>query len=456
MDETNMGKLQEVRGLADKAIRYVKAELTKEYPYLGAAFHLLVPVYDTEEKQMCTDGIHLFCNPEYIFQCFTKKKKQYQKLKYLYLHIVLHCLLGHVDNKQAEMGNLYDWCADFYVDRVMRNLVGKRRQMSWADYEDYEQLERLAGTHTVLGMMRIGKKRKDVLETLERMSGKLYGDTHEYWTKQHPGTGKNSMEKLWKTICYQSEQFQNLLGSSGKNQKYGRFWGEEEWQAEAEPDNLSDYKELLRRLCSIEEIPQQEEVEYDYSLYRTGILLYGNKPILEAAEYVEKETASHLVIALDTSGSCVEWSGKFLRETMNILQDMNLGRERCGILVLECDARIQQEMFIRDLQDIRQMESSALYGGGGTDFTPVFECIRQKQESGEIERVAGLIYLSDGMGSFPEEPPDYETIFLLPDDGGMSGFQGESEEEGAYLPGWVTRMVLTEKDIEDAEQEVGI
>ena len=38
--------------------------------------------------------------------------------------------------------------------------------------------------------------------------------------------------------------------------------------------------------------------------------------------------------------------------------------------------------------------------------------IREKQKSGEIRDLKGLIYFTDGDGIFPREAPDYETAFV--------------------------------------------
>ena len=51
-------------------------------------------------------------------------------------------------------------------------------------------------------------------------------------------------------------------------------------------------------------------------------------------------------------------------------------------------------------------------GGGGTDFTPVFDYIRNKRLRPEI-----LIFFTDGDGSCPEIRPGYPVLWLLTDDG---------------------------------------
>ncbi|MEG2455801.1 MAG: metallopeptidase, partial [Oscillospiraceae bacterium] len=108
----------------------------------------------------------------------------------------------------------------------------------------------------------------------------------------------------------------------------------------------------------------------------------------------------------------------------------------------QCDAEIQGETTLNTGGDIaRFLEDFSPKGFGGTDFRPVFQRIAQLRERGEMETVRGLLYLSDGFGEFPAEPPDYETAFIFPKEE-----QEYAPERNAFLPPWVTRIQLTEED----------
>jgi predicted metal-dependent peptidase len=75
-------------------------------------------------------------------------------------------------------------------------------------------------------------------------------------------------------------------------------------------------------------------------------------------------------------------------------------------------------------------ESVKVCGAGGTSFVPVFTRIRELREKGSI--IDGLLYLSDGYGTFPEEKADYPVYFVLPD-------KGYGEEN---MPDWIQRVYL--------------
>lgn len=113
--------------------------------------------------------------------------------------------------------------------------------------------------------------------------------------------------------------------------------------------------------------------------------------------------AGPVVCAIDTSGSI----GKkeldlFFGELYGILDDVRPTR----IILMYCDAVVNRVEEIEDSADLLHVRSKGAPGGGGTSFIPVFEKI---QELG-IEPDA-LVYLTDGMGSFPKSAPPYSVLW---------------------------------------------
>ena len=74
---------------------------------------------------------------------------------------------------------------------------------------------------------------------------------------------------------------------------------------------------------------------------------------------------------------------------------------------------------------------------GGTDFRPVFSHVEKLMEQGEFTNLTGLIYFTDGMGTFPEKMPPYPTAFVYVDE----GFNDFS------VPPWAIRLVLRKDEI---------
>ena len=85
-----------------------------------------------------------------------------------------------------------------------------------------------------------------------------------------------------------------------------------------------------------------------------------------------------------------------------------------------------------------------MYGFGGTDFNPVFDYVDELIKDGH--EVDCLIYLSDGMGRFPEKVPEgYKTFFVMPYD----EFDNNNILFGDITPDWVEKIYLKNKVEED-------
>ena len=67
-------------------------------------------------------------------------------------------------------------------------------------------------------------------------------------------------------------------------------------------------------------------------------------------------------------------------------------------------------------------------------FTLVDDLIRQH----EFTNLKGLIYFTDGYGTFPAQKPDYETAFL---------FLEDDEYGNPEVPPWAIKLVLKQDEI---------
>ena len=86
------------------------------------------------------------------------------------------------------------------------------------------------------------------------------------------------------------------------------------------------------------------------------------------------------------------------------------------------------------------MEHFTIQGMGGTDFRPVFAYVAQLQAQGEFTNLRGLVYFTDGMGTYPAKRPAYDTAFL---------FLGERFDD-ANVPPWAMKVVLDEEEFTGA------
>ena len=192
----------------------------------------------------------------------------------------------------------------------------------------------------------------------------------------------------------------------------------------------------LKFAARLEERMQTDMDEFDYVFYTYGLRLDKRMPLIEPLEYKDKYLLHEFVIAIDTSGSCEgELVEKFLTKTYNILRQAESFTSKVNIHIIQCDAVIQEDVTIQSQQDLEEyIAHLTLKGFGGTDFRPVFEYVEHMIERGEIRRLEGLLYFTDGYGVFPAKPPKYKTAFVFLD-----------QEENVKVPAWAMKVYIEEE-----------
>lgn len=105
-----------------------------------------------------------------------------------------------------------------------------------------------------------------------------------------------------------------------------------------------------------------------------------------------------LVVAVDTSGSIGE------KELADFLAEIN-GMARAGaeITLIECDCKIHT------VAPYRRNVMPSFKGGGGTDFDPVMQWLRDNRH----ERFGGCIYLTDGCAPKPSTEPLCPVLWVI-------------------------------------------
>lgn len=205
-----------------------------------------------------------------------------------------------------------------------------------------------------------------------------------------------------------------------------------------------DYSEFLKKFAVRAEMMKLNPDEFDYNFYTYGLALYENMPLIEPLEYREVKRIREFVIAIDTSGST---SGSlvqtFVQKTYNILKSTESFFSKINLHIIQCDAEIQEDVKITTQQEfdayLKQMQ---LHGLGGTDFRPVFAYVNHLVDKKEFDNLKGLIYFTDGYGSFPQKMPSYDTAFVFVEDE-----QNPSTSNNYEVPSWAMKLVLRKEEL---------
>jgi predicted metal-dependent peptidase len=112
-----------------------------------------------------------------------------------------------------------------------------------------------------------------------------------------------------------------------------------------------------------------------------------------------------LIVCIDSSGSIdEELLGVFLSEVESIMNSF----ENFVIDLLIADAKVQEHHILYPGDSIEY----TIKGGGGTRFDTTFSYIYENINTPKL-----VLYFTDGFGTYGEDEPDYDVVWVLSKDG---------------------------------------
>ena len=410
---------------AERILTYSRKVLTAEIPELMPAFFLLRCDRTDVPGGLYTDGSTLYYHPETVVQNYLQDKRSICRQL---LHIVLHGLQGHFFKRQGQYEEIFDAVADAKTAYLMERFGYGSKKLPAGAQKLIWRTSKLSMETACFAVT------KEEAKKLSAFAASLYDD-HSRWmppARAGGNAGGGAGDGGW-------DQWSDMTVQCARQFARSPQWGDlagafSEVYREVEPSGVS-YGEFLRRFLSVEEIAAVDPDSIDRIWYHIGLEYLGDVPFIEPDELREESERISLAVALDTSGSCCgDTMRDFLRELMGILRVS----PHLSVTLIQCDAEVQKVHPLTNEDDVEQLfHSFEMYGGGGTDCRPVFRYLKEQRESGEGLPFQGLLYLSDGFGSFPETAPDYPVAFLFP------------REEDCFwsapeVPEWVTKVNILE------------
>lgn len=367
-------------------IQCILEELKTKYSQLYRAFSVFDVVPTDDDIVLATDGRNIYFHAMNLSTKLGEYgSKGYKYIEHTLLHICLHCVLGHLWESQAYSNkSAIGAILDRQAEEIVLMLCNEKQE--WDRCDSYFDLTR---------------DKKRLLEYAP-----FYFDDHCYWEKV---TGNQKDPK-------DTAQPNSVLAGW---EEIGKEFRDNGQVHEVETmcdyrDSKSDYSELLKRLLCREVTFGEHKDSIDYMMYSYSGELYEDALLVDdCEEEFERDSAYKLYIAIDTSGSCSgEIVKSFLSETEKILCDLSLYTEDISTTLIQCDERIRQIDEINH-KNIRHgmFKNIVLKGFCGTNFSPVFDYVREHKET---DKAPVLIYLTDGMGRFPDIIPTYPVYFILP------------------------------------------
>lgn len=419
---------------AEEIIRKGLQRLKRRYSCFLYALNIFEPVAVQEKIEPATDGKHLFFHAEQVIGMYKENGNRW--LYRIILHMLFHGMFGDFETEEKkEWVPLRSAVMDLKVEQMLQ-LLGFGEGW-YGDGEDKIYTP---------GMYQEGRRSKKRAKEITEDSRAAHVDDHLYWlkVKEHPEDKEEAGEEageetqnLWqqarKQACSvgrgksgEELSVEKLLGFM-QSRNCGITPGTRRWLERAASENSGDYSEILKKIILHQESVKEEDT-IDPMLYLYGLDCYGDVALVEPLELSEKKKMNTLVVAVDTSGSCIDSVPVFLRETAAILRGAGRIASEGEVYYLECDAQITSECLYRDYSTAAaEFASREVEGGGGTNFCPVF--LRVEELIAEGKQIDGLFYLTDGDGYFPMQTPEYPVYFVM-DKEMNRGYETE-------IPDWV-------------------
>lgn len=432
--ESKIDMGEKLDSIGRKILAAARNELYLKMRFMDVALSSLIFVLDEGACGMGTDGLYLYYNPQYLGGLYREDRVMVNRI---YLHLVLHGIFRHMIRRKGREEERYSLACDIVTESIIDGMRHRcvLRSRSWLRRETYR---RLGKEMKVLTAEKVyGALEKWNLSEAEfaRLAGEFRVDDHSYWPADDDQKKQSQIENQWQDISEQMETDMETF-SKEASQESGHLID----QVKVENRVRFDYRQFLRNFSVLKEEMAVDEDTFDYVFYSYGLSFYGNMPLIEPQEWKEVQKVEEFAIVIDTSMSCSgELVKKFLEETYGVLSENDSFFRKVNIHIIQCDDQVQTDQKIESEEDLKDyMGHLELKGEGGTDFRPAFAYVESLIKQHAFERLKGLLYFTDGRGTYPSKMPPYETAFV---------FMKEDYED-VDVPPWAMKLVLEEEDLQ--------
>ncbi len=400
--------------------------ISHKQPFFTQIVKGLKPVEEKDVPTLGTDGDNLYYNPDFFDKLTDSEKCA------VVLHETLHCAFFHMwrkdkreqmrwnmatdyainpmvdENFKLPEGGLldskyYGMSAEQIYDALAKNKT-KNQKQKWCDKGHWGDQGKGNGSGQQNQKQGQGKNKKgkggsgSLMDKMKKAFG--IGDKDGGKAlKEALGIGKEGRLKK------KEEEWAKNLNSQRVKEKWKRIFNEkivkEYGNAPASIKRVIeksyyiptvDWASLVASILS--------EDTSDYSFARPDRRYSGMDVVLPGMYSIDN--LKDVVFAYDTSGSITDEDLKsYYHETLSLFQNFTNLKGWIGV----CDADLH---FFGEIEQQSKFEDFHFFGGGGTDFNPVFNKIKEKGL-----KPKALFYFTDTYGSFPPEEPPYPVFWLV-------------------------------------------
>lgn len=485
---------EKISMLANQVMEMARNTIVVKYRFLDMAVNQLKLM--PGDGSLSVDGQYIHYDEKYVLKQYRRDKNAVNRRM---LHMFFHCVFKHFLVGANVDYKMWDLASDIAVEAVIEELGDSSFETE--DSRQIRQFlanlqkdVKMMVAEKIYAYLRSGRLDEAQIRRLEQY---FYSDNHFIW---HPEQQKKDDEQIPNPDENQQKlQSENQEQQSGENaededseqeeqqdarpgqgqvgeggegieppedrqitpQEMEEIWTEIAEYMQTDMETFSrergkktgalmqslmavnrekyDYEDFLKKFSVYGEKMTINDDEFDYIFYTYGLSHYGNMPLIEPLEYKDLRAIKEFVVAIDTSASVSgELVQKFVKKTYNILKQEESYFTKVNLHIIQCDTEIHEDKKITTQEEFDEyMDTMELKGFGGTDFRPVFEYVDELVAQHEFTNLKGLIYFTDGYGTFPEYQPRYSSAFVFVED----------DYSEPKVPVWAIKLVLQSDEV---------
>lgn len=330
-----------------------RTALILDAPFYGQLALRLNMVENNGIKTMAVNGKTIFYNADFV------EKLQPELVKSAIGHEVLHCVFGHIGRLDGRDQRKWNRAGDYVINHVLK--------------ESNFQI----GDNWLYNPQYANMSADEIYKLLDDSQDDKDDPFDEVIPGGQDGSGEgvdaNAEALDWRIAT---------IAAANKAKEFGKLPGSLERFVEQFVKPKANWRDLLRNFIT-------EITKNDYAWSRP------NRRFLAQGIYLPglfSESMGEIAVAIDTSGSIDQKTlNKFGSEISAIVDSVRPNR----IHVIYCDSHVNHVDTFEQNDELK----FKLHGGGGTDFRPPFEYLKENNIT-----PACFIYLTDLYGPIGDAP----------------------------------------------------
>ena len=368
---------------ASELIASATTSIVLDHPFFATLLLQMPRIEDPSVPTACTNGVVIKYNPQFV------EGLRPDEVMGLLVHEVMHPALGHLHrlpkNKDGNIAG--DYAINNFLDNYNKSAGVRKLALPEGGLIDHKY---------------DGMSAEQILAALpkspEQQSGGGSGSGDGQRTKEEGGWGEfeqpaASEDGQTSAQDMHTEWERRLVQAATASKMQGKLPDCIEALIDSVVNTKVPWQQLLERFLD-------QTSANDYSWAKPDRRFLPDDIIVPD---LHDETLGEIVVAIDTSGSiysCPDTLASFVSEINAISTRCNPSK----LTVIHCDAAVAH------VDEFGQGESVTVTpkGGGGTDFRPVGDYIRQHNINPRV-----VIYLTDLFGEFPLTEWPFPTIWCV-------------------------------------------